>query len=405
MQKKLIVLALGVVPFLMVLGNSMLIPEFPAIKKAMQINQFQVGLLITFFSAPAAVAIPLLGYLSDRVGRKAIIIPALLLYGAGGALSGFASMLMQNPYNLVLAGRVVQGLGAAGTGPIAMALAGDLFKTAERSESMGILEAFNGLGKVLSPIIGAAVALIVWYALFFSYAILSVPAALLVWRLVKEPQGRLQPQPFKQYMQKMLSIFDRKGISLIFNFLGGMVILFILFGVLSFTSDILVSNFGLAGVVKGVILSVPLLTMSVTAYLTGLYLRKVEKYFKLAYLVGLLVVATAMGILPFCCRSLIAYPIVLALLGLGSGLVLPSVNTMVTSATQREQRGGVTSLYGSVRFLGVALGPPAFSLLQNGGNFLMFAVGGALALAISIPGYFLIKEKVVLQDQQPEGGG
>ena len=404
MQKKLIVIVLGIVPFLMVLGNSMLIPEFPAIKKAMQINQFQVGLLITFFSAPAAMAIPLLGYLSDRVGRKAIIIPALLIYGAGGAISGFASMLMQNPYSMVLAGRIVQGLGAAGTGPIAMALAGDLFKTAERSESMGILEAFNGLGKVLSPIIGAAVALIVWYALFFSYAILSIPATLLVWWLVKEPQGQVQAQPFKQYMQNMLGIFNKKGVSLIFNFLGGMVILFILFGVLSFSSDILVTNFGLNGVVKGVILSVPLLTMSVTAYLTGLYLRKVKKYFKLAYLLGLIVVSVAMGILPFCCRSLIVYPIMLGLLGLGSGLVLPAVNTMVTSATQSEQRGGVTSLYGSVRFLGVALGPPAFSLMQGVGNFFMFAVGGALALAISIPGYFLIKEKVVLQDQPPEGG-
>ncbi|MEW5919887.1 MAG: MFS transporter [Bacillota bacterium] len=397
MQKKMIVIVLGIVPFLMVLGNSMLIPEFPAIKKAMQINQFQVGLLITFFSAPAAVAIPLLGYLSDRVGRKAIIIPALLLYGAGGAVSGFASMLMQNPYNLVLVGRVVQGLGAAGTGPIAMALAGDLFKTSERSESMGILEAANGLGKVLSPIIGAAVALIVWYALFFSYAILSIPAALLVWWLVKEPAGKVKPQPFKQYMHSMLGIFNKKGVSLIFNFFGGMVVLFILFGVLSFTSDILVSKFGLAGVTKGVILSVPLLTMSVTAYLTGLYLRKVKKYFKLAYLVGLLVIAVAMGILPFCCRSLIVYPIMLGLLGLGSGLVLPSVNTMVTSASQSEQRGGVTSLYGSVRFLGVALGPPAFSLMQGVGPFFMFAVGGALALAIGLPGYFLIKEKVVLQ--------
>ena len=60
---------------------------------------------------------------------------------------------------------MVQGLGAAGTAPLAMALAGDLNnKRTERG--MGILEAANGIGKVLSPIIGAAVALIVWYAFF-----------------------------------------------------------------------------------------------------------------------------------------------------------------------------------------------------------------------------------------------
>ena len=400
MNKKIIILILGIVPFLMVLGNSMLIPEFPAIKNALQISQFQVGLLITYFSAPAALTIPVLGYISDHIGRKAIIVPAMLVYGAGGAISGLAAALMDNPYNIILLGRVVQGVGAAGTAPIAMALAGDLFKPEERSESMGVLEAANGLGKVLSPIIGAAVALIVWYALFFSYAILSIPAALLIWWLVKEPEGQLQPQPFKQYIYSMLNIFNKKGVTLLLNFFGGMVVLFILFGVLSFTSDILVSTFGLAGVTKGVILSVPLLTMSVTAYLTGLYLRKVKKHFKLAYLVGLIVIAVSMGILPFCCRSLIVYPIVLGLLGLGSGIVLPSINTMVTSASRSEQRGGVTSLYGSVRFLGVALGPPAFSLILGEGTFIMFVVGAALALTSGLLGYLLINEKVILQTSE-----
>jgi ACDE family multidrug resistance protein len=184
-KKKFMILILSTVPFLMVLGNSMLIPEFPTIRTKLDINSFQVGLLITFFSAPAAVAIPFLGYLSDRVGRKIIIVPGVILYGAGGILSGLASALLKEPYFLILAGRVVQGIGAAGTAPIAMALAGDMFKTRDRSESMGILEAANGMGKVLSPIIGAAVALIVWYALFFSYAFLSLPVALLVWFLVK----------------------------------------------------------------------------------------------------------------------------------------------------------------------------------------------------------------------------
>jgi ACDE family multidrug resistance protein len=96
-NKKNMVFILSTVPFLMVLGNSMLIPEFPAIKSALDITQFQAGLLITFFSAPAAVAIPFLGYLSDRVGRKIIICPALILYGLGGAVSGFSAAFMKDP--------------------------------------------------------------------------------------------------------------------------------------------------------------------------------------------------------------------------------------------------------------------------------------------------------------------
>lgn len=385
----------------MVLGNSMLIPEFPAIKSALNITQFQVGLLITFFSAPAALAIPFLGYLSDRVGRKVIIIPALIFYGLGGVVSGLSAAFIKDPYFIILTGRVIQGIGAAGTAPIAMALAGDLFETGERSESMGILEAANGMGKVISPIIGSAVALIIWYALFFSYALLALPIALLVWFFVEEPQGTVEKRPFRQYIAALVSIFDQKGVSLLFNFLGGMVVLFILFGVLSFSSDILEKNFNLRGIIKGMVLSIPLLTMSLTAYFTGLYLKKKGKYFKASYLAGLIITGIAMGILPFCCRSMVVYPAVLGLLGIGSGLVLPAVNTMVTSATQSEQRGGVTSLYNGLRFIGVALGPPAFSLLFSGGLFTMFVAGGVLALVSGILGFLFVNEAAILGAGDP----
>jgi len=396
-RKKLMVLILSSVPFLMVLGNSMLIPEFPTIRAHLNITQFQVGLLVTFFSAPAAAAIPFLGYLSDMVGRKIIIIPCIILYGGGGLISGLAAAFSKAPLFLILAGRAIQGIGAAGTAPIAMALAGDMFPTGERSESMGILEAANGLGKVLSPIIGAAVALLVWYALFFSYAILSIPIALFIWFFVKEPENKTAKIPLKQYMASIISIFRKKGVSLIFNFGGGLIILFILFGVLSFTSDMLGATFNFSGLYRGMILSIPLLTMSVTAYLTGLHLKKRGTGFKISFSLGLIVVSIAMGILPLCCRSVIIYPILLGLLGFGSGLVLPAVNTMVTSASQREQRGGITSLYGSVRFIGVALGPPVFSLLQDIGVSLMFLSGGGLALIWSILGVLFINEERIMK--------
>ncbi|NLJ79618.1 MAG: MFS transporter, partial [Firmicutes bacterium] len=68
------------VPFVMVLGNSMLIPVFPQMKAVMHLTQFQVGLIVTFFSVPAGILIPLAGFLSDRYGRKAIMVPALFLY-------------------------------------------------------------------------------------------------------------------------------------------------------------------------------------------------------------------------------------------------------------------------------------------------------------------------------------
>ena len=89
---KIQVFLLCLVPFIMVLGNSMLMPVLPKIKKAVGINQFQVGLMITAFSVPAGIVIPLAGILSDQVGRRKVMAPALIVYGIGGILAGVASM-------------------------------------------------------------------------------------------------------------------------------------------------------------------------------------------------------------------------------------------------------------------------------------------------------------------------
>ncbi|NMA71676.1 MAG: MFS transporter, partial [Firmicutes bacterium] len=80
--------ALCSVPFVMVLGNSMLIPVLPAMGHALDVSPVQVGLLITAFSVPAGLLIPLAGALADRYGRKIIMVPALMLYGLGGLLAG-----------------------------------------------------------------------------------------------------------------------------------------------------------------------------------------------------------------------------------------------------------------------------------------------------------------------------
>ncbi len=373
----------------------MLISEFATLKRELNINQFQVGLLITFFSLPAAIFIPFLGFLSDRFGRKIIIVPCILVYGMGGMISGIASVLLNNPYNVILAGRVVQGIGAAGTGPIAMALAGDIFKARELNESMGIMEAANGIGKFVSPVIGSAIALIIWYALFFSYSILCIPVAFLLWLTVKEQKNILEKKSIKEYINAIKPLFYDKGLFLSINFLGALVVLFILFGVLSFASNILETNFRLSGINRGIILSVPLFFLSASAYLTGLYLRKEGNVLKYAYFYGLITISLSMFILPFCSENIFIYTIMLGFLGTGSGLVLTSVNTMVTGSIQAYQRGGVTSLYGSVRFLGIALGPPVFSLLQGLGVSLslLFLASGILALLSGFLGFLIIRKQ------------
>lgn len=387
--------ALSGVPLIMVLGNSMLIPVFPQMQKAMGITKMQTGLTITLFSLPAALSIPIMGFLADKYGRKPIIIPALILYAIGGVVSGLAPIFGKS-YPLLITGRIIQGIGAGGTGPIAMALVGDIFTSSERTKALGTIEAANGMGKVVSPILGAAIALIVWYALFFVYAILAIPVALLVWFLIKEPPIKNAEQALSNYTAKIKGIFQKKGMALVGTYLAGSVVLLVLFGVLSYLSDVLEKNFGLTGIVKGLALAVPVLVMSTTSFFTGRYLVKQLQKLKTFVMTGLIIVAASISIVGLFKADLVFFLGIIAM-GLGTGLVLPAVNTLVTSSVRLEERGGITSLYGSARFIGVALGPPAFDLMLRFGKAAMFLGGGGLTAIAAAIGFWLIDEKLLIE--------
>ncbi len=171
-------IAIATVPLVLVLGNSMLVPILPELQEKLGISQFQSSLVITLFSVTAGLVIPISGYLSDRFSRKAIIIPSLIIYGAAGILAGLGAVW--NSYTVLIVARAIQGLGAAGTAPIAMALAGDLYNDGTESKALGLTEASNGTGKVVSPILGSLLALIVWYAAFFAFPVFCLLSLLAV---------------------------------------------------------------------------------------------------------------------------------------------------------------------------------------------------------------------------------
>jgi ACDE family multidrug resistance protein len=374
------------VPFVMVLGNSMLIPVFPQMEKAMGLTQFQVGLIVTFFSVPAGILIPLAGFLSDQYGRKPIMVPALFIYGAGGLISGLAAITLENPYPLLLAGRVVQGMGAGGTYQLAMALTGDIFQTSERTKALGLLEAFNGLGKVVSPILGSLIALISWYAPFFAYSLITFPIAVGVWLLVKEKNEELEKQSFQEYWENLKAVFSEKAKVLLSSYFVGMASLFILFGVLSYISDFLESSHNLFGLKKGFVIAIPVFSMATTSYLSGAYLADRKALWKWVVVGGMLLSTVALVLLPLF-SELIPTMITLFFLGISIGIVLPPINTLITGAASAKRRGIVTCLYGTVRFFGVAIGPPTFGLAIQYGRWAMFlgaAAVSAVALVIAL---------------------
>src|SRR5699024_10473849 len=86
-DKGRVIVSLSSIPLIMTLGNSMLIPILPMLESKVDISKLQTSYIITVYSIVAIICIPVAGYLSDRFGRKKIIIPALILTGIGGLIA------------------------------------------------------------------------------------------------------------------------------------------------------------------------------------------------------------------------------------------------------------------------------------------------------------------------------
>ncbi|MBW7452913.1 MFS transporter [Paenibacillus sepulcri] len=377
--------ALSSVPLVLVLGNSMLVPILPDMETKLNISSFQASLVITLFSVSAGIIIPAAGFLSDRYSRKAVMLPSLALYGLAGIGAGIAALM--HSYGFLIAARALQGIGAAGTAPIAMALVGDKYKDGDESEALGLIEASNGAGKVISPILGSLLALIIWYAPLFAFPVFCAASFLAVKVMIKEPASDKESSTLKQYISDTVKVFREKGRWLTSAFVAGSLGLFILFGVLFRLSDLLEKPpYSIDGVAKGGVLAIPLLGLVATAYLTGRAIKNNGTLMRWLMLIGLALMCAALGACAFLHNNIYALIGFATLSSIGTGLLLPCLNTLITGSVDKSHRGMVTSLYSSLRFLGVAFGPPIFSWMADRSDTLLFGVVSGLSLA----GLFLI---------------
>jgi len=171
---------------------------------------------------------------------------------------------------------------------------------------------------------------------------------------------------------------------------AGATCLFTLFGILFYISDILEKDYNIDGVLKGAILAIPLLFMTITSYLTGSKIGKKMKKMKSLIVFGLILMTISFASLVFF-KSLIPFFSVLVISSIGTGLALPCINSFITGSVSSDKRGFVTSLYGSVRFLGVAIGPPVYSTLMDWSRTGMFLTTAGLTLLVSLLCMILIR--------------
>ncbi|CAM2944556.1 MFS transporter [Paenibacillus sediminis] len=393
-KKKWDLVALAFIPLIMTLGNSMLIPILPQITHELGITSLQVSLFITVYGVVAIFLVPVAGYLSDKFGRKVVIIPSLIIAGAGGALAGGAAWLGSGGsslYWIILGGRLLQGIGAAGAFPIVIPLVGDMFKDEkEVSKSLGIIETSNTFGKVLSPIVGALLGSLLWYLPFMAIPVLCLISLMLVIFFVKVPKQQKEAPSLKRFLHSIVDIFKEKGRWLYAIFAIGCIGMFLIFGVQVFLSNELEDRYNIHGVVKGLVLAIPLGMLCLASYFTGKKIGKNKKLMKWIGFTGMAMSAVSLFGAGFLYNIYLMIGL-FVISGIGLGIILPCLDALITEGISKEQRGTISSLYSGMRFIGLSAGPPVASLLMKNHHWILFTTLAVVSAAGAVITLFAIR--------------
>ncbi len=134
--------------FVNLLGFGIVIPLLPLYAVHYEASEFQVGLLFASYSLSQLAAAPVLGYLSDRYGRRPILLLSLL-----GTVISFAMLALANSLALLFAARILDGL-SGGNISTARAYISDVTEPEERARAYGLIGAAFGLGFIFGPALG-----------------------------------------------------------------------------------------------------------------------------------------------------------------------------------------------------------------------------------------------------------
>jgi len=177
-------------------------PLFPAIVADLHLTYQDVGNAVGALAIVWGVFALLMGRLADRIGRKKVIIPALVIFSVTSALTGFVGGAM----SLVLI-RAFMGAAEGAYAPASTAAASEATEPHRRGLAQGILfAAFPLFGLGFGPIIATQLLTVVpsWRWVFYVAAIPGIIIAVLLWRVLREPVRPLysaQPIPWSQVLR------------------------------------------------------------------------------------------------------------------------------------------------------------------------------------------------------------
>ena len=364
-----------------ILGVAVITPAFPRIVQELNISTQDVGLLITVFAFPSVILSLILGVLADRFGRKKILVPSLMLFGIAGGACAFA-----RDFNLLLALRFVQGIGAASLLFLTITIIGDLFSGKERTAAMGYYASVLSVGTASYPVIGGALAMLGWYYPFLLF-IIAIPVGLLVLFSLKNPEPKKE-QNLKKYLTSAWKNIKNRQVVVLFV---ASVITFIIFYGVYFTYFPLLigDSFGASPFIIGLVLA----SMPLTAAFTASQIGKLVKVYSERNLLkaAFILYALALVIIPFV-SNLWLLLIPTMIFGIAHGINIPSRVALLAGMAPMRQRAAFMSVNEMVVRLGQTLGPllmgVTFGIWGIGG---VFYVGAGFSIAMFVFAVIMIK--------------
>ncbi len=368
-------------------GFGLILPLLPFWAEHLGANPTEIGLILTIFALAQFIFTPILGSLSDRFGRKPIIIASLLIEAFSLALTGFAGSLI-----VLLIARFIGGIGASNIGS-AQAVVADVTPPEGRARGMGIIGAAIGLGFVIGPAIGGILSPIGPAVPFMVAMVVAIVNALLVMVFLPETHKVLGVSKTNT-SDKLQSGALTAGLGQLLRnpTLTHLIVINLLFTI-AFTAMEAVfalfsqHTFGWTAKENGYIFTyVGLVIVIMQGGLVGQLVKRFGEHKLL--IAGLLMLTLGLALLPF--SSTLAFMLVaLGILSAGNGAVTPTTSALLSLTSPRDVQGKVLGLAQGIAGLGRIAGPlfagSIYTLVGPGAPFIVSSVLTILALLIAFP--------------------
>jgi len=365
--------------FVAVLGFSLVAPIFPLYIIDLGASYTLLGIIVSVYGAVQLVTQIPIGRLSDRIGRKGLILLGLVSFTIMPPLYIYATSAY-----LLIPIRMIGGLGASAVWPLAMALIVEQADSRSRGAAMGWYNASFYSALALGPLIGGMLYdLFGLEAPFYFWALMGLASVLIVLIKVKEPKERevssgnaligLKGGPKEALIQP--------GYVTTFMACCGVVLWMGIVGGFNFTMlPSYASTIGLSTMEVGLLYLVYGGTMAVSNVYFGRQADRGKR--KRLIIISCLLGTISFALLIFA-GGLLQALILLAALGLGMGVGNPAAAALIADTTCADRRGEIFGIFNTARMTGVVIGPLIAGLTAD-----MYGITGCMfaftAIAILI---------------------